>query len=141
MLQSSGRPSAARFRNRGRTVHYGQSWMGSGIVGGLEAGAISAMAGLLLFLLLHWLSRGRGWSAARKMGWAFLAACVFTVSGDLWDLFYLNYANLQSVALLRIKLAGMHDPEHLGLRVLCELFGVLLGIVLGWLASGRAAHH
>ncbi|MGB3269127.1 MAG: hypothetical protein WBA65_04140 [Rhodanobacter sp.] len=122
-------------------MRYDQSWMGSGIVGGLEAGAISAAAGLVLFLLLHWLSRGHGWSAARKMGWAFLAACVFTVSGDLWDMFYLNYANLQSVALLRIKLADMHDPEHLGLRVLCELFGVLLGIVLGWLVGDHAARH
>ena len=98
--------------------------MGNGIIGGLEAGAISAAAGLLLFLALHRLGRGQGWSAARTAGWAFLAAGVLTVSGDLWDMFYLNYANLQSVALLRIKLAGMHDPEHLGLRVLCELLGV-----------------
>ena len=122
-------------------MHYDRSWMGSGIIGGLEAGAISAAAGLLLFLALHWLSRGHGWSAARKAGWAFLAASVLTVSGDLWDMFYLNYANLQSVALLRIKLAGMHDPEHLGLRVLCELLGVPLGIGLGWLVGGHAARH
>jgi hypothetical protein len=45
------------------------------------------------------------------------------------------------VALLRIKLAGMHDPEHLGLRVLCELLGVPLGIGLGWLVAGHAARH
>ena len=117
-------------------MHYDQSWMGSGIVGGLQAGAISAAAGRLLFLALHWLGRRRGWSAARKIGWAFLLACVLTVSGDLWDMFYLNYANLQSLALLQAVLAGMHDPEHLGLRVLCELLGVSLGIGVGYASCG-----
>ena len=117
-------------------MHYDHTWMGSGIVGGLQAGAISAAAGLLLFLALHWLGRRRGWSAARKIGWAFLLACVLTVSGDLWDMFYLNYANLQSIALLQAVLAGMHDPEHLGLRVLCELLGVSLGIGVGYASCG-----
>jgi len=122
-------------------MHYDQSWMGSGIIGALEAGAISAAAGLLLFLALHWLGRRHGWSDARKIGWAFLLAGVLTVSGDLWDMFYLNYANLQSIVFLQAVLAGMHDPEHLGLRVLCELLGVVLGIALGWWVSGGAARH
>ena len=120
-------------------MHYDQSWMGRGLIGGLEAGAISALAGLLLFLALHWLSRRHHWSAARKIGWAFLAAAVLTASGDLWDMFYLNYANLQSVTLLRAELAGIHDPDHLGVRVLCELLGIALGIGTGWLASGGHA--
>jgi hypothetical protein len=47
-------------------------------------------------------------------------------------MFYLNYANLQSLPLLKVVLAGMHDPQHLGLRVLCELLGVSLGIGVGY---------
>ncbi|MEO8778428.1 MAG: hypothetical protein ABI389_07120 [Rhodanobacter sp.] len=116
-------------------MHYDQSWMGSGIVGGLEAGIISLAAALGLFLLLHWLGRRHGWCHARKIGWAFLLASVLTVSGDLWDMFYLNYSNLQSPALLTAVLADVHDPEHLGMRVLCELLGVSLGIYLGWVLT------
>ena len=117
-------------------MHYDQTWMDSGIVGGIEAGVISLMVALALFLLLHWLGRRHGWCHARKIGWAFLLASILTVSGDLWDLFYLNYSNLQSRPLLTAVLAGMHDPEHLGMRVLCELLGVSLGVYLGWVLSG-----
>ncbi len=117
-------------------MHYDQSWMGNGIVGAIQAGLISAAAGLLLFLLLHWLGRRHRWSAARKIGWSFLLASILTVSGDMWDMFYFNYANLQSLALLRAELARIHDPQSLGLRVLCELLGVSLGVFLGWVMTG-----
>ena len=117
-------------------MHYDQTWMGSGIVGGIEAGVISLVAALLLFLLLHWLGRSHDWCHARKIGWTFLLASILTISGDLWDLFYLNYSNLQSPALLTAVLAEVHDPEHLGMRVLCELLGVALGVYLGWVLSG-----
>lgn len=117
-------------------MQYNQSWMGSGIVGGLEAGAISLVVALALFLLLHWLGRRHHWCAAQKIGWSFLLASVLTVSGDLWNLIYLNYANLQSPPLLKAVLAGIHDPGHLGLRLLCELLGVSLGVYLGWVLSG-----
>lgn len=117
-------------------MHYDQSWMGTGIVGAIEAGLVSLMAGLLLFLLFHWLGRRHGWSHARKIGWAFLLASVLTVSGDLWDMFYFNYANLQSLSLLRAELAKAHDPQNLGLRVLSEWLGVAFGIYLGWVMVG-----
>jgi hypothetical protein len=110
--------------------------MGSGIVGGLEAGAISLGAALALFLLFHWLGQRQDWCAARKIGWSFLLASVLTVSGDLWSLIYLNYANLQSPSLLKAVLAEIHDPGHVGVRLLCELLGVSLGIYLGWVLTG-----
>jgi hypothetical protein len=113
-------------------MHYDQSWMGYGIVGGLEAGAISALAGLLLFGLFHWVGRRSGWSDGPQIGWSFLLATLLTVSGDLWDLFYFNYARLQSLQLLKAKLAQVHDPDGIGTRVLCELLGAALGIYVGW---------
>ena len=122
-------------------MHYDQAWMGNGIVGAVEAGVISVVVALLLFLLLHWLGRRHRWSDARKIGWSFLLASVLTVSGDLWDMFYFNYTNLQSTVLLKAELAEVHDPQNLGLRVLCELLGVSLGIYLGWVLTGGHRSH
>lgn len=118
-------------------MHYDQSWMGYGITGGVQAGVISAAAALLLFFLFHWLGRRNGWSYGPQIGWSFLAATFLTASGDAWDLFYFNYGRLQSLQLLKAKLAEVHDPDSIGLRVLCELLGVAVGIYVGWgLCSG-----
>ena len=114
------------------TMRYDQSWMGYGFVGGIEAGVISALAGLLLFGVFHWLGRRNGWSFAPQVGWSFLVATILTAGGDLSDLFYFNYAPLQSLPLLKLKLAQVHDPDSIGLRVVCELLGVALGIYAGW---------
>ena len=112
---------------------FDQAWMGYGIVGGLHAGLISALAALLLFGLFHWLGRCNGWSYGPQIGWSFLLATLLTAGGDLWDMFYFNYGRLQSLDLLRAKLAQVHDPDNLGVRALCELLGVTLGIAAGWL--------
>lgn len=123
--------------NQGQAMQYDQSWMGYGIVGGLQAGLISAAAGLLLFGVFHWLGRRNGWGWGPRIGWSFLLATALSASGDLWNLFYFNYGQLQSLQLLKVKLAEVHDPDHIGLRALCELLGVALGIYAGWsLASG-----
>ncbi|MDQ6646457.1 MAG: hypothetical protein M3Y93_04370 [Pseudomonadota bacterium] len=123
-------------------MHYDQSWMGFGIVGGMQAGLISAAAGLLLFFLFHWLGRRNDWGYGPQIGWSFLLATALTASGDAWDLFYFNYARLQSLELLRAKLALVHDPESIGLRLLCELLGVAVGIYVGWaLCSGQWRDH
>lgn len=118
-------------------MQYDQSWMGYGIVGGLQAGLISVAAGLLLFGVFHWLGRRNGWGWGPQIGWSFLLTTALTASGDLWNLVYFNYGRLQSLQLLRVKLAEVHDPDHIGLRALCELLGAALGIYAGWaLASG-----
>jgi hypothetical protein len=57
---------------------------------------------------------------------------LLTASGDMWDLFYFNYGQLQSLQLLKAKLAEVHDPESIGIRVLCELLGMAVGIYAGW---------
>jgi len=119
-------------------MEYDESWMGYGVVGGLEAGAISLVAGFLLYLLFHALGRRWGWKDGPRIGWAYLLALVFTVSGDLWNLFYFNYTSgLQSPQLLQARLAEVHDPDNIGTRVLFELLGAAIGVYVGWgLCSG-----
>ena len=118
--------------DQGRAVQYDQSWMGFGIVGGVQAGLISAVAGFILFLFFHWLGRRNGWSYGPQIGWSFLLAAALTASGDLWNLFYFNFGQLQSLQLLKVKLAEVHDPDGIGLRALCEILGVIVGIYVAW---------
>jgi hypothetical protein len=109
-------------------MHYDQSWMGYGFVGGLQAGAISAVVGLLLFCVFNWVGRRNGWSYGPQISWSFLLA----------DLFYFNYAQLQSLQLLRAQLALVHDPDGIGTRVAFELLGAALGIYVGWVLCNSA---
>ena len=39
---------------------------------------------------------------------------------------------VQSPLYARLALAGIHDPDALGTRVVCEIAGAGAGIVLGW---------
>jgi hypothetical protein len=117
-------------------MHYDQSWMGYGMVGGLEAGAITAVAAFLLYLIVHAIGRQAGWSPLKKIAIAFLLALLLTATGDMWDLFYFNYGQLQSMQLLKAKLAEVHDPDSIGLRVFCELIGGMVGAGVGWILLG-----
>lgn len=116
-------------------MDYDRAWMGYGLVGGVEAGLISLVAALALFGVFHWIGRRNGWGYGPQIGWSFLLALLLTAGHDLADLFYFNYAPLQSLPLLQAKLAEVHDPDHMGLRALCEFLGVTLGVYLGWLLS------
>jgi hypothetical protein len=114
-------------------MEYDQSWMAYGLAGSLQAGAISLVAGILLYLLFHLVGRARGWGNGPRIGWSYLFTLIFTVSGDMWNLFYFNYTSgLQSLQLLRAKLAEVHDPDHIGMRVLFELLGAAIGVYLAW---------
>lgn len=115
---------------------YDQSWMGYGWIGALQAGAIAAIAGAVLLLLLRWRTRG-SWSHGAQMAWAYVLAIALAGGNDLGNLFYFNYARLQSLQLLRMKLAQVHDPDGLGTRVLGELAGAALGIAIAWVVSER----
>lgn len=117
-------------------MHYDQSWMGYGLIGGLEAGGISAVAALLLYLVIHSIGKRHSWSPLRQIAIAFLLSLALTASGDIWDLFYFNYGNVQSIQLLKVKLAAIHDPDNIGLRVFWELVGALVGAGIGWIARG-----
>ncbi|MEQ5838045.1 hypothetical protein BWP39_09360 [Paraburkholderia acidicola] len=114
-------------------MFYDQSWMGYGIIGGMQAGAIAAVIGFFMLLLVHWLTRKEPWNPGRELGVTYMLSVLPSSSGDLWNLFYFNYANLQSPALLRATLADVHDPDSIGVRVLCEFVGIAVGILLAWI--------
>jgi hypothetical protein len=115
---------------------YDQSWMGFGFVGGAEAGAITLVAAVLIFLLFHWIGRSQQWGHGRQIMLSFLVAVVLTGGQDLWNMFYFNFGNVQSLQLLQIKLAEVHDPDGMGTRVVCELAGAAIGVYIGWALCG-----
>ncbi|WP_233843648.1 hypothetical protein [Dyella sp. 2HG41-7] len=117
-------------------MHYDQSWMGYGLVGGLEAGAISAVVALVLYWIVHAFGRRNGWTPLREITIAFLLSVLFTASGDLWDLLYFSYARMDSIEFLKVRLAQVHDPDNIGLRVFWELLGAFVGAALGWILRG-----
>lgn len=117
-------------------MHYDQSWMGYGLMGGLEAGGISAVVALLLYLIVHAFGRRNGWTPLREITVAFLLSILLTASGDMWDLFYFNYARMDSIAFLKARLAQVHDPDNIGLRVFWEMLGAFVGATLGWILRG-----
>ena len=51
---------------------------------------------------------------------------------DMWNLLYFTMAPLQSLTLLQLKLAAVHDPDAIGLRVFFDIVGALIGACLGW---------
>lgn len=114
-------------------MHYDQSWMGYGLVGALQAGAISAAAGFLLYALFRWIGNRNDWKHGQRTAWAFLTALFLTGSGDLWDIVYFNYGRVESIQFLKAKLAEVHDPDGLGSRVFFELLGVSVGVFVAWL--------
>lgn len=120
----------------GALMHYDQSWMEYGLVGGLEAGGISAAAAVLLYLVVYAIGHRQGWTPLRMMTIAFLVSLLLTASGDMWDLVYFNYTRMDSLQFLKAKLAEVHDPDNIGLRVFWELIGALVGAGFGWLLRG-----
>ncbi|WP_267222099.1 hypothetical protein [Dyella silvae] len=119
---------------------YDQSWMGYGLTGAFEAGLIAAAVGFALFAVLHWFGRTQGWSVALEVGWAYLLGVILAGGHDLWNLFYFNYGRVQSLQLLSVRLAEVHDPDGLGARALFAFIGVAVGVYLGWLVFGRRRH-
>lgn len=103
-----------------------------GFLGALEAGLIAMLVGVLAYALWHWLMRAFGGSVAQTIGWAGVTAVAVAGGIDAWNLFYLGIMKLESPLYARLALQGIHDPGSLGARVVMEVVGAMVGVVIGW---------
>ncbi|MET0504512.1 MAG: hypothetical protein ABWZ54_01535 [Luteibacter sp.] len=120
---------------------YDRSWTGYGIIGALETGGIALLVGIVLYALVRAFGKNNGWSHGKDISIAFVLAFAIAGGQDMWDLFYFNMAPLQSVTLLRVKLAAVHDPDAIGLRVFMEAIGALVGVTIGWATFSGGLKH
>lgn len=115
----------------------GWRWLDFGFLGALEAGALAALVGLVLHALAHALRRPAGWRPGTEIGIAFALALALAAGVDAWDLFSLGIVRLESPFAIRQRLAAIHDPDSLGLRVVFEFLGACAGVALGWWLQAR----
>lgn len=103
-----------------------------GMSGALLAGAIALLVGAVLLGLVHLFGRRNAWNHAQEIGWAFIATLLASASVDIWNLVHMGIVPMQSTVTVSRILAGIHDPDYLGIRVMCEITGAMLGVMLGW---------
>lgn len=111
---------------------FDRSWMGYGIEGALQVGGIALLAGIVAYLIVRAIGKANGWSHGMELTVAVLVAFFLAGGEDIWNSFYFNFVPIQSPLLLRTKLAAVHDPDSMGLRVLFEMLGALVGAFTGW---------
>ena len=103
-----------------------------GFLGALEAGLIALLVGVLAYALLQCVVRKLHGSVGHALGWGFVVAAAVSAGVDTWNLFYLGMVRLESPVYARLALQGIHDPDALGIRVVCEIIGAGVGVWLGW---------
>ena len=103
-----------------------------GLLGAFESGLIAALVGLISYGLWRWILRASSDPVGRTLGWAGLSAAILAAGIDSWNLFYLAVMRMESPLYARIALQGIHDADSLGTRVVFELIGAALGVLLGW---------
>ena len=110
-----------------------------GLFGSLEAGLIAWLVGIVVFALGQHVRRHGDLSHGQLLGAACLVAIGIAAGCDLWNLFYTSTVRLESPLYARLALAGIHDPDQLGTRVVLEVAGALAGVALGrYLFSARS---
>lgn len=115
----------------------------TGLLGALEAGMIAFLVGVLVYAGWAWVCRRTGLRIGHAVGWGAAIAVAIGAGIDAWNLFYLGMSRLESPLYARLALAGIHDADSLGTRVLLEIVGALAGVVLGWwrFSGGLAGRH
>ncbi|WP_372016315.1 hypothetical protein [Pseudoxanthomonas sp. 10H] len=112
----------------------------TGLPGALEAALIAFLIGVAVYALWAWICRRSGLTVAHAVGWGAAIAVAVAAGVDSWNLFYLGISRLESPLYARLALAGIHDPDFLGTRVLLQIIGAMTGTVAGWwLFSHRLA--
>ncbi|MGH8032830.1 MAG: hypothetical protein ACREO8_10835 [Luteimonas sp.] len=104
----------------------------TGWLGALEAGLIAFVIGGLLFALWYALARRLQWPEGHAIGWASLSAVAIAAGIDIGNLVPLFFVNPGSATRIGASLAGIHDPGGLGRRVVFEMIGALIGVLLTW---------
>lgn len=113
--------------------------LGFGWPGVAMAALVALLVGLVVSLAFDALSRRHAWPPGHALGWSCLLALAIACGIDAWHLFSLGVVELKSTTYARLALAGIHDPEHLGRRVVMQGIGTLTGVGIGlWLGDRRA---
>jgi hypothetical protein len=111
----------------------------TGMLGAVEAALIAFAIGVSVYALWSWVCRRAGLKVGHELGWGCALAVLLAAGIDTWHLFYLGVSRLESPLYARLALAGIHDPDNLGLRVVLQVLGALAGAVLGWWLFGARA--
>jgi hypothetical protein len=108
-----------------------------GWAGALEAGLVALLIGVLAYAIFHRIALRARWPEGHAIGWSALVAVAIGAGIDAWNLFYLGVVRLESPVYARIALSKIHDADSLGIRVLMEVIGALVGVALGWMLAER----
>jgi len=90
----------------------------TGLLGCLEAGLIAFLVGVLVYAAWAWIGRRTGMQIGHVLGWGAVIATVVAAGLDAWNLFYIGMVKLESPLYARLALAGIHDADNLGTRVM-----------------------
>ena len=104
----------------------------TGLLGCLEAGLIAFLVGVVVYAAWSWVARRADLQVGHMVGGGAVIAVVVGAGIDAWNLFYIGMVKLESPVYARLALAGIHDADNLGTRVLLEVIGACCGTVLGW---------
>lgn len=108
-----------------------------GALGSLEAGLIAFFIAMLAFAGWNAMGSRLHWPIGRSIALACLTGIVIGAGWDTWNLFYLGMVRLESPLYARLAIAGIHDVQNLGGRVLMEWIGALAGAGIGWLLFSK----